>query len=57
MKVERETQKLSNASMEFCLEVNAEKTKYYMFMSRHQIAGQHNMKASVESFGIVAKMR
>jgi hypothetical protein len=56
MKVE--THKLLDASTEFCLEVNAEKIKYYMFMSRHQIAGQHNnMKAYVESFGIVDKVK
>jgi hypothetical protein len=42
MKVERETQNLLDAITEFCLEVNAEKTKCYIFMSRHRIAGQHN---------------
>lgn len=42
IKVKGETQKLLDASTEFCLWENAEKTKRYMFMSRHQIARQHS---------------
>jgi hypothetical protein len=47
---------LLDASKETGLEVNSEKTKY-MFMSRHQTAGQSNyIKVPNNSFEKVAKL-
>jgi hypothetical protein len=46
-----------DASQEIGLEVNSEKTKY-MFMSRHQTAGQSNyIKVANKSFEKVAKFK
>jgi hypothetical protein len=48
---------LLDASKEIGLEVNSEKTKY-MFMSRHQTAGQSNyIRAANKSFEKVAKFK
>jgi hypothetical protein len=47
---------LLGSSMEIRLEVNSEKTKY-MFMSRHQTAGQRNyVRVANKSFEKVAKL-
>jgi hypothetical protein len=46
-----------DASKEIGLEVNSEKTKY-MFLSRHQTAGQSNyIKVANKSFEKVAKFK
>jgi hypothetical protein len=46
-----------DASKEVVLEVNADKTKY-MFMSRHQTAGQnHYTEVANKSFENVAKFK
>jgi hypothetical protein len=48
---------LFDASKEIGLEVNSEKTKY-MFMSRHQTAGQSNhRRVANKSFEKVAKLK
>jgi ribosomal protein S2 len=48
---------LIDASKEFGLEVNTEKTKY-MLLSRHQNAGQcHDIKIANKCFENVAKFR
>jgi hypothetical protein len=53
----KKMQKLLDASKEIGLEVNSEKTKY-MFMSRHQIAGQSNyIMVDNKSFEKVAKLK
>jgi hypothetical protein len=53
--IKKNTETLIDASKEVGLEVNAEKTKY-MFMSRHQNAGQnHNIK--IRSFENVAQCK
>jgi hypothetical protein len=55
--VKKNTEALLHASKEVGLEVNAEKTKY-MFMSRHQTAGQnHSIKVGNKSFENVAKLK
>jgi hypothetical protein len=53
--IKKNTEALLDASKEIGLEVNSEKTKY-MFMSRHQTAGQSNyIRVANKSFERVAK--
>jgi hypothetical protein len=55
--IQKNAEALLDASKEVGLEVNAEKTKY-MFMSRHQTAGQSNyMRAANKPFEKVAKFK
>jgi hypothetical protein len=55
--VKKNTETLSDASKEVGLEVNAEKTKYDMSMSRHQNAGQnHGIKIANRSVENVAHL-
>jgi hypothetical protein len=55
--IKKDTETLIDASKEFGLEVNTEKTKY-MLLSPHQNAGQnHNIKIVNRSFENVAQFR
>jgi hypothetical protein len=55
--INKSTEALLEASREFGIEVNAEKTKY-MFMSVHQSAGQnHNLLIYNKSFENVGKFK
>jgi hypothetical protein len=55
--VKKNAEALLDASKEIGLEVNSEKTKY-MFMSRHQTAGQSNyIRAANKSFEKVAEFK
>jgi hypothetical protein len=55
--IKKNTKTLLDASKEIGLEVNSEKTKY-MFMSRHQTAGQSNyIRVTNKSFEKVAKFK
>jgi hypothetical protein len=55
--VKKNAEALLDASKEIGLEVNSEKTKY-MFMSRHQTAGQSNyIRVANKSFERVAKFK
>jgi sorting nexin-29 len=55
--IKKNAEALLDASKEICLEVNSEKTKY-MFISRHQTAGQSNyIRVANKSFEKVAKFK
>jgi hypothetical protein len=55
--IKKNAEALLDASKEICLEVNSEKAKY-MFMSRHQTAGQSNyIRVANKSFEKVAKFK
>jgi hypothetical protein len=55
--IKKNAEALLDASNEISLEVNSEKTKY-MFMSRHQTAGQSNyIRVANKSFERVAKFK
>jgi hypothetical protein len=55
--LKKNAEALLDASKEIVLEVNSEKTKY-MFMSRHQTAGQSNdIRVANKSFEKVAKFK
>jgi hypothetical protein len=55
--IKKNAEALLDASKEIGLEVNSEKTKY-MFLSRHQIAGQSNcIRVANKSFDKVAKFK
>jgi hypothetical protein len=54
--IKKNAEVLLDASKEIGLEVNSEKTKY-MFMSRHQTAGQSNKRIANKSFERVAKFK
>jgi hypothetical protein len=55
--IKKNAEALLDASKEIGLEVNSEKTKY-MFMSRHQTAGQSNYtRISNKSFEKVAEFK
>jgi hypothetical protein len=55
--IKKNAEALLDASKETGLEVNSEKTKY-MFMSRHQTAGQSNyMRVANKSFEKVARLK
>jgi hypothetical protein len=55
--IKRNSEALMDASKEIGLEVNSEKTKY-MFMSRHQTAGQSNyIRVANKCFEKVAKFK
>jgi hypothetical protein len=55
--IKKNAEALLDASKEISLEVNSEKTKY-MFMSRHQTAGQsHYIRVANKSFEKVAKFK
>jgi hypothetical protein len=55
--IKKDTETLLDASKEFGLEVNPEKTKY-MFMSHSQKMGQrHSIKTANRSFEDVAKFK
>jgi hypothetical protein len=55
--IKRIAETLLDASKEIGLEINSEKTKY-MFMSRHQTAGQSNyIMVANKSFEKVAKFK
>jgi hypothetical protein len=54
--IQKNTEALLDASKEVGLEVNSEKTKYYMLVSRRQKAGQRqSIKIANRSFEDVAK--
>jgi hypothetical protein len=49
--IKKNTETLTDASKEFGLEVNTEKSKY-MLLSHHQNAGQnHDIKIAIDSYG------
>jgi hypothetical protein len=55
--IKKNTESLLEVSMDVCLEINAENTKY-MIMSRHPNSGQNqNIRIANESFESVAKFK